>query len=279
MRAIDNITGNDAGGTTSVGRGPVFTTSFSKDDAADGRAEVMSPAGEDLAAIVPLFPLTGIATRRPRGLGSSQARVSGHGFQLAVKRLVDIVGALGGLVVLAPLLIVTSLLIKLDSPGPVFFRQIRTGRDGVPFEILKFRSMRSDACDRSGVAQTTSGDQRVTSIGRVLRRTNIDELPQLINVLRGDMSLVGPRPHVPGMLAAGRRYEDLVPGYGRRHRMRPGITGLAQSEGWRGPTTDARPAIMRVMCDFAYIRDFSLWLDFRIMVRTVARELRGGSGF
>lgn len=108
------------------------------------------------------------------------------------------------------------------------------------------------------MAQTIASDPRITPIGRIIRKTNIDELPQLINVLKGDMSLVGPRPHVPGMLAAGLRYEDLVVGYERRHAMRPGITGLAQASGLRGPTNTAGPAVMRVLHDIEYIRDFDL---------------------
>lgn len=199
--------------------------------------------------------------------------------QLAIKRLVDIVGSLGGLVVLAPLLLLVAALIKLESRGPVFFRQIRTGLNDVPFEILKFRSMFTEQCDTSGVAQTTDNDPRITRLGKILRKTNLDEIPQLWNVLIGDMSLVGPRPHVPDMLAAGRNYSDLVQGYEYRHLMRPGLTGLAQARGLRGPTTNRWLAIRRVVCDVEYIRNFSIILDLKILVRTVISELRGGTGF
>ncbi len=199
-------------------------------------------------------------------------------FQLALKRLMDIVGSLAGIILLGPLLMTLAVLVKAGSSGPMFFRQQRTGLDGRPFEILKFRSMYIDRCDVSGVTQTVRDDPRVTPIGRIMRRTNLDELPQLFNVLRGDMSLVGPRPHVPGMLAAGMLYEDLVPGYAHRHRMRPGITGLAQVRGLRGPTTDRQPAIDRVASDLTYVREFSIWLDVKILVRTIVSEIKGGTG-
>lgn len=209
----------------------------------------------------------------------SSTRDSRRSVHLMLKRTVDILGAGFGLLLLAPLLLFVAAVIKFSSKGPVFFRQQRTGLNNEPFEILKFRSMYTDRCDLSGVAQTTADDPRITPIGRIIRRTNIDELPQLINVLKGDMSLVGPRPHVPGMLAAGRPYEDLVLGYDRRHAMRPGITGLAQCEGLRGPTTEVEPSVMRVVKDVEYIRDFSIWLDIRILTRTVINELVRGNGF
>lgn len=211
--------------------------------------------------------------------GESATQVNWRPAHLAAKRLIDIVGAAFGLLLLSPLLIAVAAIIKLSSAGPVFFRQERTGLDNKPFLILKFRSMYTDRCDLSGVAQTVADDPRVTPIGRIIRKTNIDELPQLINVLWGDMSLVGPRPHVPGMLAAGVRYEELVLGYERRHAMRPGITGLAQADGLRGPTSEVEPSVMRVVRDIEYIRNFSVWLDIRILFRTVINEILRGKGF
>jgi lipopolysaccharide/colanic/teichoic acid biosynthesis glycosyltransferase len=200
-------------------------------------------------------------------------------FQYAVKRGIDIVGAGLLLVLLSPLLIAIALTIRFTSKGPALFRQTRTGLDNEPFEILKFRSMYTDRCDISGVDQTVSGDPRITPVGRVLRKTNIDELPQLINVLKGDMSLIGPRPHVPGMLAGGVPYEEFVDFYGDRHHMRPGITGLAQSQGLRGPTVDPHKALMRVVRDIEYVRDFSLWMDVVIVWNTVKNEFVSGNGF
>ena len=208
-----------------------------------------------------------------------ETQVNWRPAHLVAKRLVDVVGAAFGLLLLSPLLIAVAAIVKLTSAGPVFFRQERTGLGNKPFQILKFRSMYTDRCDLSGVAQTVADDPRITPIGRIIRKTNIDELPQLINVLLGDMSLVGPRPHVPGMLAAGVRYEELVIGYERRHAMRPGITGLAQANGLRGPTTEVEPSVMRVVRDIEYIRNFSIWLDIRILFRTVINEILRGKGF
>ncbi len=198
---------------------------------------------------------------------------------LAVKRGIDIVGSFCGLLVLCPVILIIAIMIKLESKGPVFFRQLRTGLNETPFEILKFRSMFTDLGDETGVRQTVSNDPRITRVGRILRKTNLDELPQLWNVLIGDMSLVGPRPHVPDMLAAGRNYSELVRGYENRHLMRPGLTGLAQARGLRGPTSNRWKAIRRIVCDVEYVRNFSLLLDIKIIIRTVMNELKGGTGF
>jgi exopolysaccharide biosynthesis polyprenyl glycosylphosphotransferase len=198
--------------------------------------------------------------------------------QLAAKRTIDIVGAAFGLLALAPLLIGIAIAIKLTSTGPVFFRQKRYGYHNRRFLIFKFRTMHTHLEDRRGTKQTTDDDPRVTPLGRILRKTSLDELPQLINVLKGDMSLVGPRPHVPGMLAGGMLYEDLLPYYFQRHNMRPGITGLAQVSGYRGSTTASLSAIERLQCDLQYIQQWSLWLDIRIILRTVVREFFSGSG-
>ncbi len=197
---------------------------------------------------------------------------------LKFKRVFDVVAAGLALIALLPLLLIVGVLIKGTSRGPMFFRQQREGLNGSSFEVLKFRSMRTDACDVTGVDQTVKNDPRVTWIGRLIRKTSIDELPQLINVLRGDMSLVGPRPHVPGMKAGGVLYRDLVPYYDLRLQMLPGLTGWAQANGLRGETANARVARARVDHDIAYIRHFSLWLDMKIIFKTLHSEFTSGSG-
>ncbi|MBU0831930.1 MAG: sugar transferase [Alphaproteobacteria bacterium] len=203
----------------------------------------------------------------------------GKSFDLALKRSVDISGSFCALVFLAPVLIVIALMIALESKGSPIFSQLRWGQNGKKIRIYKFRSMRSDACDPSGVAQTVKDDPRVTRLGAILRKTNIDELPQLFNVLIGDMSLVGPRCHAIGMLAGGMLYEDLVPSYHKRHQMRPGLTGLAQMRGLRGPTDRASRARARINADLYYIENFSFVLDMKIIFGTIWSELNGGKGF
>jgi lipopolysaccharide/colanic/teichoic acid biosynthesis glycosyltransferase len=214
-----------------------------------------------------------------RRYGRSPALNHQSALQLVLKRQLDIIISAAALIVILPLFLVIALLIKLDDGGPVLFRQRRWGINGRTIQIYKFRSMRVDLCDPTGVRQTVRGDNRVTAIGAILRRTNFDELPQLFNVLMGDMSLVGPRCHAINMLAAGRLYEELVPEYHQRHSMRPGITGLAQIRGWRGPTEQRHHARSRIACDLHYIANFSLWLDLKILLRTLYLEMRGGTGF
>ncbi len=174
-------------------------------------------------------------------------------------------------VALAPLLALTALLIKLDSPGPVLFRQRRFGFNNVAFDVYKFRTMEFSQCDPTGGRQTSKDDRRVTRIGRFLRRTSIDELPQLINVWVGDMSIVGPRAHPVGMMVADQPYDQIVHHYAARHRVKPGITGLAQVNGNRGEVTTREKAESRVRYDLFYIENWSIWLDLWIVIRTVVR--------
>jgi lipopolysaccharide/colanic/teichoic acid biosynthesis glycosyltransferase len=195
------------------------------------------------------------------------------------KRAFDFSVALVFLLSLAPALLLIAAFIKGTSRGPALFRQKRYGINGELFEIWKFRTMYMALGDQQGVKQTRDNDPRVTPFGRFLRRTSLDELPQMVNVLNGDMSLIGPRPHVPGMLAGGVLYEELVPTYHQRHVIRPGITGLAQVSGFRGSTEDAEHAKARVDYDLLYIETWSFILDLRILFLTGWRELTGGTGY
>ncbi len=186
-------------------------------------------------------------------------------FEVVQKRLFDLVFAAAALIALTPLLIAVAVLVSLDSPGPVFFVQRRYGFNQRPFRIIKFRTMRT-LDDGAVIAQVTRDDPRLTRIGRWLRRWNIDEIPQLFNVLTGDMSLVGPRPHA---LSHDREYERRISLYARRHNVKPGITGWAQINGFRGPTETDEKMRKRVEYDLFYIDNWSLWLDLKIIARTV----------
>lgn len=194
------------------------------------------------------------------------------------KRVFDIVLALVGLVFLLPLLAGLAISVKLTSPGPVFFRQQREGLGGTRFDVYKFRSMRSEPGVLPDMGQAAGEDRRITPLGRFLRKTSMDELPQLINVLTGDMSLVGPRPHVPDMRVAGGLYREVVPYYHLRANVRPGLTGWAQVNGLRGPIPERRLAADRINHDIAYIQNWNLALDCRILLRTLWREFSGGTG-
>nr|WP_162944110.1 MULTISPECIES: sugar transferase [unclassified Rhizobium] len=191
----------------------------------------------------------------------------------------DISISAAALLILAPLLVVIALAIRLESKGSPLFAQMRWGKNGKKIRVLKFRSMRTELGDPTGVAQTVRGDPRITKVGAFLRRTNLDELPQIWNVLRGDMSLVGPRCHAIGMLAGGMLYEELVVEYHKRHAVRPGLTGLAQMRGLRGPTDRPAKARARIASDLFYIENFSIGLDIKILFGTLLSELRGGQGF
>ena len=184
-----------------------------------------------------------------------------RGWRLSLKRGVDVIGSAMGLVVLSPFLLFTALLIKLDSPGPVFYAQERMGLDAKPFWCLKFRSMRPDA-EKNGPGWTTRDDPRRTRVGEFLRRYSLDELPQLINVLLGEMSLVGPRPERPVYVD---QFQRSIPRYMDRHREKAGLTGWAQVNGLRGDTS----IIERTKYDLWYIENWSLRLDLKILLRTI----------
>jgi Undecaprenyl-phosphate glucose phosphotransferase len=196
------------------------------------------------------------------------------GWSWFLKAAEDRVLASLALVLVAPLMLLIAAAVKLDSPGPVFFRQPRRGFNSQLFEVFKFRTMRHDLSDMACDRQTTRDDPRITRIGRILRKTSLDELPQLINVLKGDMSLVGPRPHAVATKAAGKLFEDVVHEYAARYRVRPGITGWAQVNGWRGETDTIEKIEKRVEYDIHYIENWSIALDLWILVRTVLLVFR-----
>lgn len=186
-----------------------------------------------------------------------------------VKEILDRGLAFVAVLLLSPLLLATALAIRIESKGPILFRQQRFGFNNNEISVLKFRSMYVDRQDVSGAARTRKDDPRVTRIGRIIRRTSIDELPQLLNVLRGDMSLVGPRPHATMMRVGDKYYFDAVKGYTARHRVKPGITGLAQVRGLRGEIATTERARKRVEYDIYYIENWSPLLDIRIMIETL----------
>lgn len=179
------------------------------------------------------------------------------------KRLIDMIGATVGLVLISPLMLILAVIVKASSPGPILYRQVRMGFDGKTFNCLKFRSMPVDAESSSGPVWAKQGEQRATKAGQFLRRYSLDELPQLINVLRGDMSLVGPRPERPVFV---QEFRTKIPGYMLRHKVKAGLTGWAQVNGWRGNTSIEK----RIEYDLYYIRNWSIWLDIRIIAKTVA---------
>lgn len=195
------------------------------------------------------------------------------GLDQILKRIEDLVIGSVALVLLSPLFALVALAIKLDSPGPVFFLQDREGFNNRRFKIWKFRSMRADRCETDAIVQARRDDDRVTRVGRFIRRTSIDELPQLFNVLRGEMSLVGPRPHAPSTKAGDRVFSDVVAHYAARHKVKPGMTGWAQVNGWRGETDTEEKLLKRLEHDLYYIENWSVLLDLYIIARTGATLL------
>ncbi|OYX30518.1 MAG: hypothetical protein B7Y99_11575 [Caulobacterales bacterium 32-69-10] len=185
------------------------------------------------------------------------------------KRVQDLVCGSLGLLVALPVMAIVALAIRLDSPGPILFRQRRHGFNNEAIVVWKFRSMRVEATDHTAAQQVRKDDDRVTRVGRFIRRTSLDELPQIFNVLTGEMSLVGPRPHPIGMMTAGEESQRLVAEYAWRHRMKPGITGWAQVNGSRGPVHTREEVRRRVVLDVEYIERQSLWFDMWIMLITL----------
>lgn len=208
--------------------------------------------------------------RRVRHLGDLPLTVVQEpplsGWSYVIKGLEDRILAALIILMISPILLTLAVLIRLDSPGPAIFRQQRYGFNNNVFTVYKFRSMRNDAGDAKGGAQATRGDARITRIGAFIRKTSLDELPQLFNVLKGDMSLVGPRPHA---VAHNEEYAEIIDQYLSRHKVKPGITGWAQIHGLRGETDTREKMEMRVQYDLYYIDNWSIWLDLRIIFRTL----------
>ncbi|BAK66758.1 putative glycosyltransferase [Sphingobium sp. SYK-6] len=186
-----------------------------------------------------------------------------------LKRLLDLAICAPAIILLGPILIGAAVAVRLSGPGPVFFRQQRLGKDARPFMILKFRTMHTALTDQSAEKLTEKDDPRVTRVGAFLRRSSIDELPQLFNVLKGDMSIVGPRPHAPAAKAADSLYWEVDERYWARHCIKPGMTGLAQVRGHRGPTDRHEDLINRLQSDLEYVTNWSIWRDLRIIVATL----------
>jgi putative colanic acid biosynthesis UDP-glucose lipid carrier transferase len=215
----------------------------------------------------PYSPEAGSALRLMRSQARVATSASKRAFDLALSALL--------IVFLAPLLTLIALAVVLDSDGPALFRQRRTGLNGRIFTIYKFRTM-TVMEDGDELAHATRGDERVTRLGAFLRKSSLDELPQLFNVLKGEMSMVGPRPHA---VAHDSRYALLVPNYWDRFQARPGLTGLAQVAGLRGGVLGASVMAQRVEQDLRYVREWSLWLDVKLICRTVPLVLRDSNAY
>ena len=220
-----------------------------------------------LVTDLPTLAGLSLTTTSLDGLPVIGLRESPHfGLNVLVKRVVDVVVSLLALVLLAPLMLAIAAVVKLTSPGPIFYRQERCGLNGRPFHMLKFRSMHCDAERQTGAVWARKDDPRRTAFGAFLRRTSLDELPQLINVLKGDMSLVGPRPERPMFI---QQFSKTIPNYMARHCVKAGITGWAQVHGWRGNTSLRK----RVQYDLYYITHWNPWLDIRILWMTLFHGL------
>jgi exopolysaccharide biosynthesis polyprenyl glycosylphosphotransferase len=241
--------------------------------------ERLSVLPNDIHLFVEANDAQGSQATLSRVANAPLARMVGHhagdGRALA-KRMSDVVLGLCALGVAAPVMAAVALAIRLDSPGPVFFRQRRQGFNNEAIVVWKFRSMRHDLRDERAERQVQAGDARVTAVGRFIRAASLDELPQLFNVLAGEMSLVGPRPHSPHMMTGEVESARLVAGYAHRHRIKPGMTGWAAINGSLGPLDTREDVRRRVALDLEYIERQSFWFDLYIMLMTVPRLIGSG---
>ncbi len=243
-------------------------------------AAIMKASGTNVELVIPeLDELGALALRREDGRTGVAVSHSPLGFRNRVlKRCLDLALTVPALIVLAPLFVLIAVAIRLESRGPILFRQARVGRSNRIFNMLKFRSMYAGCADRAGTRSTARGDRRVTRVGGFLRRTSLDELPQLINVLRGEMSLVGPRPHALQSTAEDALFWEIDARYWDRHCVKPGITGLAQIRGYRGATEMRSDLRARLQADIEYLNGWSLGRDILILIRT-ARVMRHSNAF
>lgn len=226
-------------------------------------AEVVSPIAREIGALGIRHYADGNFSTLLISTGALRMR------DRALKRLFDIVFSLVALMLLAPVMVLAAAAILMEDGGPLFFRQQRMGRGNHFFAILKFRSMKVERSDASGKRSAAKDDDRITRVGRFIRRTSVDELPQLWNVLKGDMSIVGPRPHALGSQAGDKLFWQIDRRYWLRHTLRPGITGLAQVRGFRGATDSEDDLSNRLQSDLEYLRDWNLWHDIAIIASTL----------
>jgi lipopolysaccharide/colanic/teichoic acid biosynthesis glycosyltransferase len=222
-----------------------------------------------MAHISEIEPGADYAARAGHGPTSAEKAAASRALSSKVKSVMDRVGAFLLLILIAPLIAMIALAVRLDSPGPVFFRQPRYGAGRSVIVVTKFRTMRPEGTDLGGRRQAARDDDRVTRVGRFLRKSCLDELPQIWDVLCGRMSLVGPRPHPLALEVDGQPIEALIPNYHQRHAVRPGITGLAQIMGNRGPVETVAMGRARLRYDVKYIESHSIWLDLRILLKTL----------
>jgi len=220
----------------------------------DNEGEAQEAEAIDRIANIPLTRISGAEINQGKALA---------------KRAQDLIVGTIALFMVAPIMLMVALAVKLDSPGPIFFRQRRHGFNNEEIVVWKFRSMRTDASDAKAARQISADDDRVTRVGKFIRKTSLDELPQLINVLTGEMSLVGPRPHAIGMKTGDVESSRLVAEYAHRHRMKPGMTGWAAINGSRGAVDTPELVRQRVALDVEYIERQSFWLDLYIMFMTI----------
>ena len=233
-------------------------------------AEILRAAGvEGEVVSTALGELRPIALRKNGNFISLQVSARPLGFRARfIKRAMDFCISGAALVVLSPIFAIIAIAIKVDDPGPVFFVQRRMGRGNRFFDMIKFRSMKAERTDLAGARSASKDDDRITRVGKFLRKTSLDEIPQLLNVVRGDMSLVGPRPHALGSLAGAKLFWEVERNYWHRHSLKPGLTGLAQIRGLRGATDEEHHLTQRLDADLEYIARWSPWRDLWIMLLT-----------